>query len=316
MIIRFILNRVRNDFATCALEEVVSFTDNKTIYSRIKITKTDDVYIYDQFNTKEFVAKECLKLLSQSYRFEDYDLIIEPSAGTGSFFNNLPADNRLAIEIDKDLCRANPKYINKSFFDFEPSKQYKKVIVVGNPPFGTQNKLSVDFFNHAAKFSEVIAFIIPRTWNKQSIHDRLDKRFHLIKSVDLLEEPFEGVKSTNVKCCFQIWEKRNKLREKVKKILSHEDWEFLPYLKKGGDLFPPQDADFVILAYGSNPGQVSVDLFKWRPKSVHFIKSNLDKEKLIKRFESLDYSCADNSARQSSLCKSDLVKLYTERFGS
>jgi hypothetical protein len=162
----------------------------------------------------------------------------------------------------------------------------------------------------------VIAFIIPKTWNKQSIHNRLNKKFILIKSIDLSEDCFYGDKATNVKCCFQIWKRSPSDRVKESKRITHNDWIFLPYVKTRKDLFPPEEADFVVLAYGSKSGQVSTDLYKWRPKSVHFILSKIDKKKLMKRFSTLDYSCANNSARQSSLCKADLVRLYSERYGN
>lgn len=280
----------------------------------MKEIKTDIIYKLDQFFTKEEIAQQCVKELKSLYSFGDFDAIIEPSAGTGSFAKLLPASKRIAIEIDPDLCDENAEYICEDFFNYSPPEEWKQVLVLGNPPFGTQNKLSVDFFNHAANFANVIAFIIPRTWNKQSIHNRLNEKYHLIKAVDLPEDCFYGDKNTNVKCCFQIWERSTVSRKKEKKELSHNDWDFLSYHKEKNDLVPPQNADFVVLAYGSNSGQISNDLFQWRPKSVHFIKSKIGKKKLIERFSTLDYSCANNSARQSSLCKADLVRLYMEKY--
>lgn len=281
----------------------------------IKLIKTDSVYKLDQFFTRADIAAQCVKEIDSLYPLEEFDLIVEPSAGTGSFFKVLPVNKKLGIEIDPDLCKVNPDYLCQSFFDYNPDYNSGKILTTGNPPFGTQNKLSVDFFNHAAAFSDVIAFIIPRTWNKQSIHNRLNKKFVLIKSIDLPEDCFYGDKATNVKCCFQIWKLSSSDRLKESKSIAHNDWIFLPYVKTKKDLFPPEKADFIVLAYGSNPGQVSSDLYKWRPKSVHFILSKIDKQTLIERFSTLDYSCANNSARQSSLCKADLVRLYSERYG-
>lgn len=280
-----------------------------------KILKTETIYKLDQFFTKSNIASECVQYLNSIFDLNKFDLIIEPSAGRGDFVKALPTDKLLAIEIDPELCKDN-SYLCKSWFDYEPDYLDKKILVVGNPPFGTQNKKSVDFFNHAAKFAEVIAFIIPRTWNKQSIHNRLDKNFILSYSKDLDDNCFYGDKFTTVKCCFQIWSKSIVPRIKINKIISHPHWEFLPYINMGNNiLIPPQNADFVILAYGSKSGQISDDLTKWKPKSVHFIKSKIDLNELKYRFLNLDFSCANNSARQSSLCKNDLVRLYTDKYG-
>ena len=146
--------------------------------------------------------------------------------------------------------------------------------------------------------------------NNPSIQNRLDLHFHLKHSLPLEGYPFEAEKITATRCCFQIWE-RGPLRKKVKQAITHPDWEFLRYSGTGTNLHPPTEADFVVLAYGSNPGQMSDDLDRWRPKSVHFIKSNIDVKTLKDRFEKLDYSGADNSARQSSLGKGKLIELYT-----
>jgi hypothetical protein len=40
---------------------------------------------FDKFYTREDVAVDCLKLLN----FNDNDLVIEPSAGNGSFYRNI-----------------------------------------------------------------------------------------------------------------------------------------------------------------------------------------------------------------------------------
>ena len=48
-----------------------------------------------------------------------------------------------------------------------------------------------------------------------------------------------------------------------------------------------------------------------RPKSWHFIRSNINKDILIEKFSTLDYSKSENTARQNSLGKAELVNLYT-----
>lgn len=277
--------------------------------------KTDNIYQFDQFFTKPEIAEFCIKKVNEISLLDDFDLIIEPSAGNGNFYNLLPASKRIGIELDNDLCSIYTEYLNKSFFDYSLDNDQAKILVIGNPPFGTQNNLSVDFFNHAALFANIIAFVIPKTWKKNSIQNRLNFHFHLLKSFDLPDDCFYGDKATSVKCCFQIWVKKDKLREKKINRQFHKDWQFLSYQKIDNDLKPPTNADFLILAYGSNPGQISTDLNQWRPKSVHFIKSNINIKILMDRFRSLNFNCANNSARQSSLCKGDLVELYIKKYG-
>lgn len=277
----------------------------------MKNIKTDQVYEFDQFYTRPEIAKQCLGLID----LNQFDTIVEPSAGTGAFFDLLPRKKSIGIELDEELCKKNLDYQHLSFFDYSPRFNSEKILVVGNPPFGTQNSLAVDFFNHAAKFASMIGFIIPKTWKKWTIQNRLASNFHLVKMVDLPPDAFVGQKITAVKCCFQIWEKRAYERTKIVKPTKHEDWEFLPWMERRGKLCPPEEADFVMLAYGSNSGILSEDLYRWRPKSVHFVKSNIGKKKLMERFSQLDFSSSENSSRQSSLGRAELVDIYTSKFG-
>jgi hypothetical protein len=266
--------------------------------------KQDAVYTFDQFFTHPDTAQQCLDLLD----LQSFDLCIEPSAGTGSFYNLLPTESRFGVELDPRLADG---ISCGSWYDHTWDKG--NILVVGNPPFGTQNQEAIRFFNHAAKFAECIAFIIPRTWKRPSIQNSLDLNFHLTHSHDLTNA-FYGEKITSAKCCFQIWTRKASPRKKVKLPITHPDWQFLKYETKDGDLHPPADADFVVLAYGSNPGQMSDDLYRWRPKSVHFIKANIDCDELKQRFAALDYSIANDSARQSSLGKGALVTLYGTQY--
>ena len=48
---------------------------------------------------------------------------------------------------------------------------------------------------------------------------------------------------------------------------------------------------------------IEKDIKKLRPKSWHWIKSNIDIDDLITNFEKLDYSNSENSARQIQLEK-------------
>ena len=119
------------------------------------------------------------------------------------------------------------------------------------------------------------------------------------------------------KCCFQIWEKRPEDRALVKLSTTHADWDFLPYgpLDKKGQPTPPKGADFVILAYGGKCGSiVQTNLDTLRPKSWHWIKAKINVSVLIERFTSLDYSLSKDTARQNSIGRGELVKLYTESY--
>jgi hypothetical protein len=121
------------------------------------------------------------------------------------------------------------------------------------------------------------------------------------------------------KCCFQIWEKKEVQRLTVELPTKHDDWEFLAFgpLDDNGQPTPPVGADFAMRAYGGKIGVIEKNnLETLRPKSWHWIKSNIDKNVLIERFSQLDFSDSLNTARQNSMGRGELVRLYTNFINS
>ena len=46
----------------------------------------------DKFYTKPDIALKCI---SKIKNWDNWDLVIEPSAGNGSFYNNIPVSNKI-----------------------------------------------------------------------------------------------------------------------------------------------------------------------------------------------------------------------------
>jgi hypothetical protein len=259
------------------------------------------------------VSLDCIQTISKYYDWNEFDMVIEPSIGNGSFYKQLPTIHKIGIDISPDFTDEN--VIQCDFLSYILPKKYYKILVVGNPPFGKVSSLAIKFFNHAASFCDVIAFIIPKTFRRNSVQNRLDPSFHLLFDKDIPDKPCSFTPAMNVKCCFQIWEKRVEKREKIYLETTHQDWTFLPYGEKdaSGQPTPPVGADFAIRAYGGKCGYIiKKDLHELRPKSWHWIKSNIDVNLLISRFESLDYSNSKNTARQNSMGRGELVSLYND----
>lgn len=270
----------------------------------------------DQFYTKKEISENCLRVLDDYIYFEDFDYILEPSVGTGSFYNLLPRDKRIGIDIDPKI--KDRSITQMDFLEFEPEKN-KKYIVVGNPPFGKISSLAIKFFNKSAEFADVIAFIVPRTFKRVSVQNKLDLNFRLIYNEDLTLKPCCFTPKMNSKCSFQIWirTKRKNKRKIIKYDKTHPDFQFLKLGNKDKNNQPtiPLGADFVMKAYGSNCGKLEFDnLESLSPKSWHWIKSNINIQKLKRRFEKLDYSIAKDTVRQDSIGQQEVIHLYKEKY--
>lgn len=278
----------------------------------------------DKFYTIPIISEKCLNRIGERYAWSTWDLVIEPSAGGGSFFTRIPTIKKIGI----DIAPTHTDILKQDFLTYEPppSDMASRILVVGNPPFGRVSSLAVKFFNHASKWANVIAFIVPRTFRRISLQNKLNAKFHLAFDEDIPMEPCSFEPPMMAKCCFQIWEKSEKNQRPIVKLSTvHADWEFLGFGPKDakGQPTPPTGAmneeakatTFALLAYGGKCGQiVDTGLDSLRPKSWHWIKSKIPKQLLIERFSLLDYSVSLDTARQNSIGRGELVHLYSDAY--
>lgn len=264
----------------------------------------------DKFYTNPDIVELCINTVNKHYKISEFDLIIEPSIGSGNFYKNLPKEKTIGIDIEPEY----ENVIKQDFLEFYIDKnKYDNVLVIGNPPFGKNSSTAVKFFNHASKFANIIAMIIPRTFRKISIQNRLNFNFHLINDIDIPTNPCSFTPKMAVKCCFQIWTKNSNPRMFIKLKTEHKDWDFLKLGEKdkNNQPTPPKNADFVIRAYGGKCGEIKTkNLELLRPKSWHWIKSNIEISVLISKFNKINYSNSENTARQNSIGKAELIELY------
>lgn len=265
----------------------------------------------DKFYTIPSYSKKCIDKVFELYDPTQFDFMVEPSAGNGSFFHQLEFEHKVGIDISPD----SEPIVQMDFFDYHPPTHKTNILVIGNPPFGKVSSTAIKFFNHASQWSNVIAFIIPRTFRRPSVQNKLNKWFHLTYDEDVATKPCCFSPPMMVKCCFQIWEKKEMARPFIDLPTTHADWEFLPFgpIDEYGQPTPPTSADFAMRAYGSKIGEiVDANLDELRPKSWHWIKSNINQKQLVHRFRQLDYSNSINTARQNSMGRGELVRLYND----
>jgi hypothetical protein len=221
--------------------------------------------------------------------------MVEPSAGTGSFFRLLP-EGSVGYDVD-------PKYPGLVTADFltVDLPHDRDIAIIGNPPFGRNSSTAVRFFNHAARQAKVIAFIVPRTFRKASIVNRLDRSFRL-----LCEEPVPAdaflfrSKPYDVPAIFQIWERTSWLRAPMRIETRHCDFEFTT----------AEDADFAVQRVGARAGRLHRN-FDASPSSHYFIKG--DVEHVMMQLDLV--GAAADVAGNPSLAKSEIVALYRARTG-
>jgi len=273
----------------------------------------------DKFYTVGKVAQQCIDAVGARGPWPAWDLVVEPSAGNGSFLFSLPVAMEKRIGID--IAPEHADILAHDFLSWRPNAGLNKILVIGNPPFGRVSSLAIKFFNHAASFASTIAFIIPRTFRRVSVQNKLCLDFHLVDDIDIPMSPCAFEPPMAAKCCFQIWTRTEGVKRTTVTLTTvHADWEFLAFGPNdtGGQPTPPVGADFALRAYGGACGEiVSVGLQGLRPKSWHWIKvkqGGLGAAVLMQRFKDLDYGLSKNTARQNSIGRGELVKLYSSAY--
>ena len=159
----------------------------------------------DQFFTESETAKYCFyRLRDVVSEYDDVESYtwIEPSAGNGSFYNLLPEDKRVGIDIEP-FC---DEIIKSDFLMWSPSTE--KNICIGNPPFGLRGNLALKFINHASYFSEYVGFILPQLFEssgKGNCKSRV-KNLNLLSSEKIPSDfYYPDNTKVNVNVIFQIW---------------------------------------------------------------------------------------------------------------
>ncbi|MEY4499314.1 MAG: hypothetical protein RL319_302, partial [Actinomycetota bacterium] len=219
----------------------------------------------EQFYTPPQLAKALMQEVAKLVPDLAERIMIEPAGGTGAF---IKAAKKFGITniISFDIEPKHKDVQNGNFLEAELTA--KHAITISNPPFGRNNSLSIPFFNKAADYSDYICFIVPRSWRKWSVINRLDQRFHLVADLDLqidyVDDTDEEISTKNrLATCFQIWQKRKTKRPIVKVV----DNDFIKKVK-------PQDADVSLTIFGYGCGRLKTE-FKREPNSTQmFLKLN------------------------------------------
>ena len=232
----------------------------------------------EQYYTPKDLADELVKLTLKAIPRATERTFLEPAGGTGSFIEALNMAGITAV-TSVDKYPMHPGVIQADFLEWETKDT--DLLTISNPPFGRNNALSVPFFNRAAKFSSHIAFLVPRSWRKWSVQNRLDTRFHLVLDVDVAVQ-YEDVlgakiaKRNDLRTCFQIWEKRLELRP----VIAVPDNGFI---QKSS----PDEADLAVRVFGYGCGTV-MDDFPRQPNTTLMFLRVLDKS-IESALQDLDY---------------------------
>jgi len=256
----------------------------------------------EQYYTPKPLAIELVSQIEKVLGTLAGKTILEPAGGTGAFIEAM-----LAIGAKKVISfDIEPLHELVSIGDFlEQEITESNLITISNPPFGRNNSLSIPFFNHAAKVSDAICFIVPRSWRKWSVINRLDLGFELALDLDLEIDYVDAdglplSSKTHLATCFQIWKKANTRRQ----IIRVTDKGIIEKVS-------PDQADVSLTIFGYGCGKVKTKFEPVANTTQMFLK--LKHPQALAALERVDYSkFFKNTAYTEALSLQEINYLLNE----
>ena len=271
-------------------EQIISMTQTKGL-------KRNSI---DKYYTKNNVVDLCLELVKKYIEINTNDLIIEPSAGNGSFIDGIKTitSNFIFYDLEPD----NNEIIIQDYllYDYTIVKNdYNKIHIIGNPPFGRQSSLAIKFIKKSCEFCDSISFILPKSFKKESLKNKIPLKFHLIFENDLPDKSFlvDDIEH-DVPCIFQIWEKRNINRIVQDKLYPNN---FI-FVKK------TENPDISFRRVGVNSGKIDKIIQDKSIQSHYFIKFTNEKStnENIRNLSIITYEF-NNTVGPKSISKQELI---------
>jgi hypothetical protein len=266
----------------------------------IKQKKGKNRNTIDKFYTKNTVVELCMNYIKKFIEINSNDLVIEPSAGNGSFIEYIKSlTNNFKFY---DLEPENKEIVKQDYllYNYESIKCiFSKIHIIGNPPFGRQSSLAIKFIKKSCEFCHSISFILPKSFKKDSLKNKFPLNFHLIFEVDLPNKSFlVNDIDYNVPCVFQIWEKKTYNRDIIKNL---EPLNF-KFVKKN------ENPDISVIRVGGKSGTIDKNTTDKCIQAHYFIKFTNNKliDDNIKKLSTITYEF-NNTVGPKSISKPELI---------
>lgn len=226
---------------------------------------------HEQFFTKPEVASDVSNIIKEQPWFKELSAFIEPSAGGGALLKHFPGAKGY------DLVPQGEGIEQADFLSHEFKTDPSKTLIFGNPPFGRGGSLALKFIRKAAELADTIAFILPATFAKTGMKNRLPSNFHLEFEKKLPKDSFVSPSGAelDVICVFQIWRRGSTEREKP--VFKAEESP-VQFVKQS-------EADFAVRKIGDNKslGRIEAPEDVKTPSSYFFLKGDKDLQASIRK---------------------------------
>lgn len=228
--------------------------------------------VNDKYYTSIDLANYCWDKAIKIIGEENISEIIEPSCGDGAFYHHSKYAPHFGYDIEPECKFHN---VIKADYLQQNITYLEGRLIIGNPPYGTRNTMSVKFYKQSIKCADYIAFILPISQlnNNQQMYE-----FDLIYSEDLGEKLYSNRK---LQCCFNIYKrpKNGDLNSKPKYKL--KDIQIIEY-RRGGNTIIPTGYDYAMGSFGAGcVGKPIDNIGQYALECYFYINNNELKQKIL-----------------------------------
>lgn len=258
---------------------------------------------YDKYYTKNSIVKLCINAIKNFVNISNDDLIIEPSAGNGAFIDDIKSLSNHYLFYD--IKPEHPEIITQDYLSLnytELKNKYENIHIIGNPPFGRQSSIAIKFIKFSSIFSNSISFILPKSFKKNSLKNKIPTLFHLIHEFDLPTHSFLfNHTEYNVPCIFQIWTKYN-FHRIISQKLEPINFIFVSKL---------DNPHIAFRRVGVNAGNIDKITHNKNTQSHYFIKflNNHPTDYIIQQLSTIIFTF-DNTVGAKSISKQELISYF------
>ena len=254
--------------------------------------------LLEQFYTKTEVAKRLCSVFEQKINIDDHDLIIEPAAGTGNWCSYLHKYNLLSYDIEPQ----GPNILEQDFLQLNLTTSFHIPLhFVGNPPFGRQASLAKKFIRSICSYPKTksIAFILPKSFKKDSFQKVFPLSFHLIHQEEVEDNAFiVNGEDYTVPCVFKFGNEKIIIESLILLLNQY----IIILLKKKKNLI------FSLRRVGVYAGKIDSEIDSKSIQSHYFIKLDKNIDNFIEKYNSSVKFEHNNTVGAKSISKQEFIK--------
>ena len=177
--------------------------------------------------------------------------------------------------------------------------------VIGNPPYGVAANMAVKFLNKSTEVSDHVHMVLPASFQRDSVLNRINDDFRLVSDINLPNETFPR----DITTVRQYWTRSDSKREKITIHKTHPDFEFIKYKDK-------DKATLFIGGAGAGPsGKVKTEGYDHYMPGHHYVVCS---DEVRDRFIALQPKLIARSrvcGCLPGLGKHDIITTYMETYG-